>query len=89
MLDQFDTEDFFSDRDGSICGTAWLDVEYARFSDADIGGFDGFGVERCSLVYVSIGPLRISRSQLVEAFSEQLVNQFEEKCAERALEEAV
>lgn len=75
-----DTEDHFTDTDGCIGGVATVEVTAARYNDRDIGGTDGIETS-AEIIHVKIGALEISRSQLVEAFSRGMVEDFEERIA--------
>ena len=75
-----DTEDYFTDTDGCIGGMAKVEVSAARYNDRDIGGTDGIETS-AEIVHVKIGTLEITRSQLVEAFSRGMVEDFEERIA--------
>jgi|DEB0MinimDraft_4_1074332.scaffolds.fasta_scaffold10787_6 hypothetical protein len=75
-----DTEDHFTELEFCISGTAKVEIEAARFNDRDIGGTDGIETS-AEIIHVKIGALEISRSQLVEAFSRGMVEDFEERIA--------
>lgn len=75
------TDDFFFEEDGTgLCGTAEIEVQTERFNDSDLGGTDGTETT-VTLVAVIVGALRISRSDMVKAFSETQVSFFEARTA--------
>jgi len=73
-----DTEDFFQDTNGIVGGIARMNVDGEFCYDADIGGQDGW-YGSAELIDVRIGALVLTRYQLVEAFSEAMVADFEDR----------
>jgi len=77
---QIETEDFFSDHQGSICGTAVMDVELVMTPNGPHYS--------CQLIGVRIGQLELTREQMCDAFSDKLVILFCQAHADRLTEEA-
>ena len=77
---EIETEDFFSDHQGTICGTAVMDVEPVMTPDGPHYS--------CQLLWVQIGQLELTREQMCNAFSEKLVIAFCQGYADRLTEEA-
>ena len=69
---EIDAPDFY------LCNAvAEYEVETERTMDADIGGIDGVVVDRCDLVSVHLGSLKLDRDQIVAATCEDDVKEIE------------
>lgn len=79
-FETFDTEDHFVDADVCIGGPALMEIETARYNDADIGGSDGYETT-AALVYIDLRGVHISRNQLTEIFGQDHVLAFEDQVA--------
>ena len=80
LTTRIETEDFFADHQGAICGTAVMDVDLVMTPDGPHYS--------CQLLWVQIGQLELTREQMCNAFSEKLVIAFCQGYADRLTEEA-